>query len=40
MLGGHTRPRQIVKDRKGSLRDTEGCQNGNDLHVIRGTEGA
>ena len=38
MLGGHAR--QSVEDRKGLLRDTEGRQNGNDLHVLRGTEGA
>ena len=25
---------------KGLLRDTEGRQNGNDLHVLRGTEEA
>ena len=35
MLGGHARPRQSVEDRKGPLRDTEGRQNGNDLHVLR-----
>ena len=40
MLGGHARPRQSVEDRKGLLRDTEGRQNGNDLHVLRGTEEA
>ena len=40
MLGGHAIPRQSVEDRKGPLRDTEGRQNGNDLHVLRGTEEA
>ena len=40
MLGGHARPRQSVEDRKGPLRDTKGRQNGNDLHVLRGTEEA
>ena len=29
-----------VEDRKGPLRDTYGHQNGNDLHVLRGTEEA
>ena len=38
MLGGHARPRESVEDRKGLLRDTEGRQNGNGLHVLRGTE--
>ena len=38
MLGGHARPRQSVEDRKSLLRDTEGRQNGNDLHVLRGTK--
>ena len=36
----HARPRHSVEDRKGPLRDTEGRQNGNDLHVLRGTEEA
>ena len=40
MLGGHARPRQSVEDRKGPLRDTKGRQNGDDLHVLRGTEEA
>ena len=34
------RPRQSFEDRKSPLRDTEGRQNGNDLHVLRGTEEA
>ena len=38
MLGGHARPRQSVEDRKSPIRDTEGRQNGNDLHVQRSTE--
>ena len=40
MLRGHARPRQGVEDRKGPLRDTEGRQNGDDLHVPHGTEEA
>ena len=40
MLRGHARPRPSVEDRKGLLRDTEGRQNGNDFHVLRGTEEA
>ena len=38
VLGGHARPRQSFEDRKSLLRDTEGRQNGNDLHVLRGAE--
>ena len=38
MLGGHTRPRQSVEDRRDPLRDTEGRQNGSHLHVLRGNE--
>ena len=38
MLGGHARPRQSAKDREGPLRDSEGRQNGNYLHVVRGAE--
>ena len=34
------RPRQSFEDRKSPLRDTEGRQNGNDLHVLRGMEEA
>ena len=40
MLGSHARPRQSVEDRKGALRGTQGRQNGNDLHVLRGTKEA
>ena len=40
MLGGHARPRQSIGNRTGLLRDTEGRQNGNDLHVILGAEEA
>ena len=36
----HARPRQSVEDRKGPPRDTQGRQNGDDLHVLRGTEEA
>ena len=31
---------QASKIEKGSLRDTKGRQNGDDLHVLRGTEEA
>ena len=37
MLLGHERPRQSV-DREGPLRDSDGRQNGNNLHVPRGAE--
>ena len=40
MLGGRSRPRQSVEDRKGPLRDTKGRQNGDDLHVLCGKEEA
>ena len=40
VLGGHARPRQSFEDRKSLLRNTEGRQNGNDLHVLGGTEEA
>ena len=40
VMGGHARPRQSVEDRKGPLRDTEGRQNGDDLHVPCATEEA
>ena len=35
-----SRKTKTKASRKGSLRDTEGRQNGNDLHVPRGTEEA
>ena len=31
---------KVSKIEKGPLRNTEGRQNGNDLHVLRGTEEA
>ena len=34
------RLRQSVEYRRGPLRDTEGRQNANDIHVIRGKEEA
>ena len=39
VLGGHARPRQSVEDREGPHRDSEGRQNGKDLHVLRGAGG-